>query len=144
MKGCNWLFQSQKHFRSHSSAGSKDEYSQIPVEMKTHSAKSKVNSVPVGDNRNLWKQKERQGEEVKIHERNKAVVMKRQGGTFSPHPSEKSAYIQGWYLGDSLSHFSCDEFGASRQENSDQASAVVCENQVCPGFRMLMNNKIHL
>jgi hypothetical protein len=54
--------------------------------MKTHSAKSKVNSVPVGDNRNLWKQEERQGEEVKIHERNKAVVMKRQGGTFSPHP----------------------------------------------------------
>ena len=85
-EGLQLTLSEPNHFRSHSSAGSKDEYSQIPVEMKTHSAKSKVNSVPVGDNRNLWKQKERQGEEVKIHERNKAVVMKRQGGTFSPHP----------------------------------------------------------
>ena len=85
-EGLQLTLSEPNHCRSHSSAGSKDEYSQIPVEMKTHSAKSKVNSVPVGDNRNLWKQKERQGEEVKIHERNKAVVMKRQGGTFSPHP----------------------------------------------------------
>ena len=64
------------HFRSHFSAGSKDEYSSLlPVENKAHSPKSKVNSVPVGDDRNLWKQKERQGEEVKIHKRNKAMVI---------------------------------------------------------------------
>lgn len=47
--------------------------------------------------------------------------------------------MQGWSSGDSLSHFSCDDFG---EENSGQTSAVLCENQVCPGFRMLMNNRV--
>ena len=45
--------------------------------------------------------------------------------------------MQGWSSEDSLSCFSCDDFGASGEENSGQTSAVLCENQVWPGFRTL-------
>ena len=48
-EGLQLALSEPNHFRSHSSEGSKDEYSSLlPVENKTHSPKSKVNSVPVG------------------------------------------------------------------------------------------------
>ena len=46
--------------------------------------------------------------------------------------------------GFTLPSFFCDDFAASGEENADQTKAAVCENQVCLGFRTLLNNRIHV